>query len=311
MIVDRAWNGDGYLGEIARQVKGSNGAHHLVPLARTEHYHNLELAGNPQFIHLEKLTGETRLWELEERLFEYLCRLLLSSLRTKGTRAQGKTPDGQPAPVQLFLSHAKRGGGDELIRQIRDELDKTPLRTFYDARDITSGSDWKNALYENAGRDVLIALVTDPYATRDWCRREILTAKEAGCPVVIVVALDQGEARNFAYAGNVPTIPWRMNASAEDQAKTIHRLLRVTLRELLRHTHFLRQCETMQEQGFLSEGCVGFGSPPELLTFHFQARARRNKSGGPCLFLYPDPPLSLREGSCSLTSILTSESRRR
>jgi SLOG cluster2/TIR domain len=294
LVADPAWNDAGLLGRLAQQVADSRGRHHMVPIALTANVTNLDLAGNPQPIRLENLQGDQRLGELEERLLEYLCRLLRSTLKRKGPLASAVAADGQPVPVQLFLSHAKKGGGDALIQRIRNALDKTPLKTFYDARDITRGADWQKALQDNAGSDILLALLTDPYPTRDWCRREILAAKEAGCPIVAVVALDQGEARSFPYGGNIPTIPWRTEATPEQEVETVHRILRVSMRELLRHTHFLRQCETMQEQGHLPKWCVGLGSPPELLTFHFLERAR-GADDGPCLALYPDPPLSLKE----------------
>ncbi len=294
MIVDPLWNEDGYLGDLARVIAQSGDSHCMIPLSCTENFGNMRLAGNPQAIRLFGLQGTERQELLEERLYEILARLLLASLTSVPPRV--RTADGEPAPVSLFLSHAKKGGGDEIIREIRDFVDKTPLKTFYDARDITSGSDWQKALKENVGRDAVVALITDPYPTREWCRREILMAKEAGSPIVAIVALDKGETRSFPYIGNVPTVVWSRTTIPEERQRSARRALLATIRELLRHVHFRRQCEVMQAQGFLpSEACVTFGSPPELLTFHYQERRSRGSDAKPRLFLYPDPPIGAKE----------------
>lgn len=291
MIADGDWNATGFLERVAQAVRDSEGRHRLLPVAISSSATKVTLAGHPQSIRVEARGVDEQVAEIEERLYEFLCRLVLSKLKRKGPRAT--TPDGQPVPVKLFLSHAKRGRGIEIVQAIRDELNDTSLKAFYDASDIVGGSDWERALRDNAGNDAMIAVLTDPYSTRDWCRREILMAKEAGCPVVAILALDNGEARSFAYAGNVPTVTWPLDGPQPRIKDAIHRLVRVVLGELLRSSYFLRQCESLNEQGFLPKPCLAIGSPPELLTYHFGVRQRNTKTQ--CLLLYPDPPLGFTE----------------
>ena len=51
-------------------------------------------------------------------------------------------------------------------------------------------------------------VLTDNYATREWCRTEVILAKEHDRPIVVVNALESHEIRSFPYIGNVPVIRW-------------------------------------------------------------------------------------------------------
>ena len=59
----------------------------------------------------------------------------------------------------------------------------------------------------------LLAIRTDLYASRDWCQREMLIAKRAGMPVVIMDALGRGEERGSFLMDHVPRVPLRPSAA--------------------------------------------------------------------------------------------------
>ena len=52
---------------------------------------------------------------------------------------------------------------------------------------------------------MLIVLFTNTYSSREWCRREVLTAKENRVPVIAVFLLNGTVDRIFPYIGNVPS----------------------------------------------------------------------------------------------------------
>ena len=57
---------------------------------------------------------------------------------------------------------------------------------FYDAEHIEPGTLWREVLEAQAGASVLIALRTEAYESRYWCRREFLLAESNGMPILAV-----------------------------------------------------------------------------------------------------------------------------
>ena len=102
---------------------------------------------------------------------------------------------------------------------LRDYIHKNlALDTFFDAIDIAAGFSFENEI--NAGIDTAAFAVvhTDAYASRVWCQHEVIRAKRHGRPVVVIHAIEEGEARSFPYIGNVPTIRWRAEEPARVEA---------------------------------------------------------------------------------------------
>lgn len=202
------------------------------------------------------------------RLVVELCRYL-SDL--------GSVEKGEfKVPVTLFLSHAK---GDlerepkvtaSLIECLKGDQ---PLEAWVDSGEIATGSKFAEAIAQGVGRSSLLAVLTDRYATREWCREEVLLAKEKGRPVVVVDALSSHETRSFPYLGNVPRIRWD-----GDPQKGVDLLLK----ETLRHLH-----DTALLQLYETEGDLLFARPPELATLVGLEPG--------VTVLYPDPPVGIGE----------------
>jgi hypothetical protein len=119
--------------------------------------------------------------------------------------------------LKVFLSHTKRAARDEteqltqLITQVRNVINGTRLAEYFDASDLQPGADWIGELDANARTSALLAVRTDLYSSREWCQREVATAKLAGMPVVILDALNDGEERGSFLMDHVARVP---NASA-------------------------------------------------------------------------------------------------
>ena len=97
--------------------------------------------------------------------------------------------------LALFLSHAKLDGIPvalslvNLIRRFQPDRSSQATRgraVFYDAISIEPGDRWADKLREFAGSCVMIALRTEEYENRYWCRQEYLAAEENGMPIVVV-----------------------------------------------------------------------------------------------------------------------------
>lgn len=187
----------------------------------------------------------------------------------------------QKAPVRLFLSHAKadlKSDESDAVRGVEDAIKELPIGAWFDAAKIRPAAEFEKEIAAGV-RDssILVAFLTDRYASRPWCRREALDAKRLGAPILVVDALSDGEPRNFAYLGNVPTVHW----TGRDRPAEARRVVAQAVREALRFKHNRAALERRAGPG---ETAVAV--PPEVLSLAWQAAS---ESGG--RFLYPDPPL--------------------
>jgi hypothetical protein len=188
--------------------------------------------------------------------------------------------------MRLFISHAKMDG-EKAALMLRDYIhDNLALETFFDAIDIAAGFSFENEI--NAGIDsAAFAVVhTDAYASRVWCQHEVIRAKRHGRPIVVIHAIEEGEARSFPYIGNVPTIRWR----AEEPAR-VEAVVGLVLREVLRTEYFQQHFDDLKKLFDVPDTVRALPRAPELLT----CLALRAESDKVPYFVYPDPPLAKLE----------------
>lgn len=209
---------------------------------------------------------------------------------------------GLKAPVQLFLSHAKADYktiylDSELIekpetRWIIEELEESPIDHWFDSAQIEPNESFSTKI-ENGVRDcaIVIAVLTDQYASRPWCRREVLEAKRIGHPMLVVDALKKGEPRSFPYLGNVPTLRWEQASNERENRLQARIVIDRTLREALR----------VQLNSAITESAVlgteyALATTPELIGLaNDPCHNYLDEHGENAEFIYPDPPLSSEE----------------
>ena len=212
--------------------------------------------------------GDARNAFVVRRIIVELCRYL--------SNLEAVAESQFEAPIKIFLSHTKADMDKEprvtkrLIECLKEDQ---PIEAWVDSGDIAAGSKFAEAIERGVKRTSLLAVLTDTYATREWCREEILLAKEHQRPVAVVDALTSYEVRSFPYLGNVPRIRWD-----GDPQKGIDLLLKETLRHL-HATALLDQCK--------QPGDYVFARPPELATLV--------GLGPETTVLYPDPPVGVGE----------------
>lgn len=220
-------------------------------------------------IRLHEVDEAIREAYLVNRVTHALCRLVARSTE----------------PVRVFVSHAKKDGV-QIAKAVRKFLHEgSGLEDFFDAQDLLEGTRWKEQIRGEAARNVLLAVRTDAYASREWCRTEILEAKLAGAPIVVLDALESFEARGFPYLGNAPSVRWTKRSPA-----ALEGLLRVVLYETLRFRYFPMRVADLCRAYTLPAGSHILTAPPELLTV-----LRRRSSASGTSLVYPDPPLGTDE----------------
>jgi hypothetical protein len=196
------------------------------------------------------------------------------------------------APLKLFLSHTKLDIDTEpkVTRTLIDYLDHgQPVRAWVDSGDIDAGSPFAEAIEQGIEDTSLLCVLTDNYSTREWCRKEIILAKQHQRPVVVVAAFNKQELRSFPYLGNLPVLRWPCIppekdpvAKAEINRSASVAAVDLVLKETLRHLHATALLKQVEQSGDYI-----LARPPELLSVLW--------AKGASAVLYPDPPLGEEE----------------
>ena len=279
MILDDDWAG--YLRDLWRQTSSPGSPHRIFPVSLSAWAFQIDrTVAENNFIRLHDLPRRARAGRLVLEVTHELCRMLLGRPRVGEAAAERS-----PAPVSLFLSHAK-ADGEHHARGLKAHVDaELPLKTFFDANDIARGYGFGDEIRGviRAG-DVVVAFRTDAYASRPWCREEVLAAKLSGAPLVVVDALTRREERGFPYLGNAPTLRWDPARPAAAQRDAI---VRLALYTALGDVHFRRHLANLCAALAVDGEPVILPRPPELLSCLDLPRD--------ALVVYPDPPLGDEE----------------
>lgn len=132
----------------------------------------------------------------EEQAFAPVVTTLRTMERARSllaSRIAGRAEGASLGALKLFISHAKADGvamARSLVGVLRQLKDAGPagggFEYFYDAEHIAPGTVWREVLQTEASASVLVALRTETYESRYWCRREFLLAESNGMPILVV-----------------------------------------------------------------------------------------------------------------------------
>lgn len=192
-------------------------------------------------------------------------------------------------PVEVFLSHTKHDtDGERIARHIRDWLhQRQNYASFFDVHDIPTGLNFSDVILHKVPDSAVIAIHTDAYSSREWCRKEVLEAKRHNVPLIVANCLSGIDERGFPYMGNVPVV--RMNPNATNRTdRIIGRLLDEILKD------FLWRCRTALVTDTTPDDIVFLPRPPELVSLASEAPQKFDPTE-PLTIVYPDPPLGSEE----------------
>lgn len=224
---------------------------------------------------------------LSELTYEY-CRMLRHFLEHL------RRPDEDEAAleaylrkVQIFLSHSKHDeAGERVARLVRDRLhDGHGFASFFDVHDIPAGLRFHKVLLQQVRVSAMVAIHTDTYSSREWCRKEVIEAKRHNVPLVVANCISNLDERGFPYMGNVPVV--RLDPDGPDRINiVIARLLDEVLKD------FLWRCRVALSAAPGDPAVIFIPRPPELITL----AALPPEADVPApIIVYPDPPLSAEE----------------
>lgn len=203
---------------------------------------------------------------------------------------------GSDSRLNIFISHTKRqGAGEEgiaaLISLVRSIISETRLRYFFDTNDLQPGRDFDAELRTKAASSAILALRTDLYASREWCQREMLIAKQHGMPIVILDALRVGEERGSFLMDNVPRFPARGDAG-DWKRSDVRRGLNVLVDQCLKRSLWELQKELAAVRPELNIDWWPSHAPEPITLANWMRQAQNTGTMPSGLrILHPDPPL--------------------
>ncbi|MGL5833951.1 MAG: TIR domain-containing protein [Waterburya sp.] len=286
MVMSDSWQS--YIEQLWRKAQNLAPHHRIYPVAITLSAYNLSpILAITNFIRIyEKTEIKAQQEKLLRQILHSCCRQLKQVESGENIKSEKAPP-----PIKLFLSHAKQDGVD-IAKGIRRWIEEDEaLNTFFDTKDITPGYDFIEEIEAGLKDSALLICQTDAYATRYWCRWEVLTAKKYLIPSLLVNALNVGEERSFPYLGNIPTLRWQ----GLDSIPTI---ITKILLEVLQYYYFPAYIENLKKIGRVPKQAIALPYAPELLTQLQQLSQDIPKQDNlkiDRLLIYPDPPVGDEE----------------
>lgn len=279
MVVSKDWKMFGE--QLLQKTTAINPKQHrFFPVAISENaYKWSRKIKNINFVRWYEQSKNSRNRYLLTTLSHQITRLLYESSDLIVSNRYSKLP------IKLFLSHAK-SDGLEIVKKLQNYIhEKSGLKTFFDARDIPSGVDFSEEIVGQVKESLLVVIHSDNYSSRQWCRKEVLCAKEHDCPIIVVNQFKQGEYRSFPYIGNVPHIRYTEDDSEENLLGAI---VLEAIREALKFRHNALKIAGLAK-AFDKEIPTVLAYPPELITL---IKLEEIKDS---VILYPDPPIGEEE----------------
>ena len=183
---------------------------------------------------------------------------------------------------RLFISHSKQDDNKEGLKYavfLRDKINKdTKLSTFFDQKSIVDAYDFAVQIEEAASNSMLVIVNTSTYAQREWCKKEVITAKNNNVPIVRVDLISGVVDRTFPYMSNIPAI-----SRTDDWKQVVRLLLSTALRQY--YVELLLPQLVKEEK---RDTTVTMSIAPELFTV---CRLKPEIK----TVIYPEPPVSKDE----------------
>ena len=221
---------------------------------------------------------------LTSDLTNEFCRMIrhrLDAIRSPVDRAAGI--EVYLEKIQVFISHTRHDcDGKSVALRIRNWIQEhSPLGSFLDIYDIPPGLPFSEVLLQQIGQSAVMAVHTDSYSSREWCRREVIEAKRRMVPMIVVDCVRGLDERGMPYLGNVLII--RMDPDLKDRIGTIAGCI---LDEILRTWLWL--CRVGRHLAD-SPGVVFTARPPELIAL---AALPPDVEDAARAIVHPEPSLS-------------------
>lgn len=282
------WCAD-YVAPLFQEIQATRGASRFYVVPFTKRSLPVEGINNRNHVRFDfdYSSGRYDISKLHMELCLDFCSLLIPWVR----RLEAGEPlpprnETKIEPVHIFISHAKHDGLEHAKSVQNYITGSTRLNSFFDAHDLRSDEDFSKELIKAVGNSAVLAIRTNAFSSREWCRREIITAKQYLVPLVVLDAVTEAEDRSMAYLGNTPVIRCKPSLSGAKGVLSIQQAIYRLLFEVLRDLHWKANTDRLSEMVKQAMDCTPtlmLSREPELATL-----VPKPSNG---VILYPDPPL--------------------
>ncbi|MBR0911467.1 toll/interleukin-1 receptor domain-containing protein [Bradyrhizobium japonicum] len=290
-LVDENWTGDADWMAWARRVSDQADQTGLRALVFPVAIDNSAIAKGvvpEQAVRWDKWSTETesvKLGRLVTALSYQFCRMMRHFL--EHLERPGVSDDDLLTflrKVEVFLSHSKHDAdGVAIALAFRKYMQDADYDSFFDVFNIPIGLRFNRVLLEKVRVSAVVAIHTDSYSTREWCRQEMIQAKLHNSPLVVANCIKDIDERGFPYMANVPIV--RMDPEKRDRIEIIvARLMDEVLKD------FLWRCRVRLFAG-AGENVAFLPRPPELIVL----TALKSRAVPSDTVVYPDPPIGAEE----------------
>ena len=278
---DTAWSN--YIDELSHNTQARGLSARFFPVVLESGDHELQFGEQALRWDRWKESNVVKEQRLVSDLTYEFIRMLRHRLR--GMEAAEASLADYLEKIQVFISHSKHDDeGEPIAQSIRNWLHKhSALSSFFDVYDIPAGLSFQEVLLHQVQTSVLVALHTDSYSSREWCRREVVEAKRHHVPIIVVDCLSDIDQRSIPYMGNVPIV--RMGTDQDRIRTVIGYLLEEVFRTYLWRCRIEPFRETYSNVLFTAR-------PPELISL---ATLPDRRSGTNSTIVYPEPLLGTDE----------------
>jgi len=286
LVGDKEW--EKYIRDLSRAARAIGAPANFFPV--TIDSSGIEFGFDEQALRwdLWDVPDKKRWQRLASALTHEFCRMLRHHLAPLQQPSDSKVPlKRYIEKIQVFISHSKHDDDGETIAQgIREWMHRhSPLSSFFDVHDIPIGMPSGEVLLQQmAVSGAIIAVQSDSYSSREWCRREVIEAKRRMMPMVVVDCVRDTDPCGMRYLGNVPII--RMDRNRADRiAKVEGFILDEIFRTWLWLSRVAKFAPTPPDVLFSIR-------PPELIALAALPKARR---GSLPTIVHPEPLLAADE----------------
>lgn len=197
--------------------------------------------------------------------------------------------------LTIFCSRTKRHSMREdmeevagIVQRVRSRIASTHLAAFVDESDLQPGGDWQADLARAVDSSSFLAIRSDVYASRDWCQREMLAAKQGDRPIVMLHAVGHTSERGSFLMDHVPIVAYQ-RTDDDSMDRSVDQALNLLVDRTLRRTLW------MELEPSLAGSVVDWApsEAPELVTaVDWIGRHYPNGLDGEHItIMHPDPPL--------------------
>lgn len=279
----------------------------LLPTVLDDSFYNLTPIyenHNPlRLSHLE--TDELKMAVLRRGVLEMTARTLYTNRDGTATGFRD---------LRVFLSHAKMDGAS-IAEKLRDGIRRFgQLTPWYDANELAISQGWAQTLDAamNSTTAGMVAVVTDAYPTRPWCRKELQTARTpweirlapptfspvskvyALQPVIGVFSLGTSWTRGLATLEGVPRVGWSSAQPMESIEGIVDRLVLEMMLHQVRRKTALTMAQQAQDPNVMFLTWVPDGwTMAQLAKIHQQTHRISVSQANPTTSVSATKPLTI------------------